>query len=379
MRALIPLAIVLALAACSGDSAKKENIEPPTPLSEFESKASVERLWSANLGDGAGRTGARLSPAFAGGRVFAAGLDSGLVAFDASNGKRLWGADLEGLTGGPAAAITLVVVGSIEGEVYAFDPESGEPRWQTRVSSEVVSAPAIDDNLVVVVANDGRVHGLDARDGKQLWAVDRGVPTLSLRGNSVPIISGGQVIVASANGKITALARNDGRMIWEQSVGVAEGRTDLERMIDVDGRIAVQRGDVFLAGYNSAAQALTSDGGRTLWTRDLSSVAGLAVGDDAVFVSATNGEFWALDRRTGSSLWKIDVLAHRMLSAPALIGDYVVVGDLEGYLHVIERASGDMAARVQLGDAGFGDGLIVADGVLYAQNADGALGAFRVN
>ncbi len=377
MRTLAPLVLALMLAAC-GDSAKKENIEPPTPLADFESKASIERLWSSSLGDGAASTGANLAPAFAGGRVFAAGLDAGLVAFDASNGKRLWSQEIEGLTGGPGASLTTVVVGSIEGDVYAFDPETGESRWQARVSSEVISAPAIDDNLVVVVANDGRTHALDARDGKQLWAVDRGVPTLSLRGNSVPIISGDRVIVASANGKITALARDDGRVLWEQVVGVAEGRTDLERMIDVDGRIAVQRGDVFVAGYESAAQALTSDGGRTLWTRELSSVAGLAAGDDAVFVVATNGELWALDRRTGGSLWKIDILAHRMLSAPALIGDYVVVGDLEGYLHVVARSSGELVARTQVGDAGFGDGLVVADGVLYAQNKDGALGAFRI-
>ncbi len=378
MRFCAPLIIALALAACS-DSAKKENIEPPTPLADFEAKASIEKLWASSLGDGAARTGAQLTPAFAGGRLFAAGIESGIVAFDAANGARLWNQKIEGLTGGPAASLTIVVVGSIEGDVYAFDPESGEQRWKARVSSEVVTAPAIDDNLVVIVANDGRAHGLDARDGKLLWAVDRGVPTLSLRGNAPPVISGDRVIIASASGKVTALARDDGRVLWEHAVGVAEGRTDLERMIDVDGRIAIQRGDVFVAGYASAAQALTSDGGRTLWTRELSSVAGVAAGDDAVFAIAANGEVWALDRRTGGSLWKIDLLAHRMLSTPVLVGDFLVVGDLEGYLHVVERSSGELAARTQLGDAGFGSGLISVDGVVYAQNNDGALGAYRIN
>jgi outer membrane protein assembly factor BamB len=166
--------------------------------------------------------------------------------------------------------------------------------------------------------------------------------------------------------------------LWEQTVGVGEGRTDLERMVDIDGRMAYLNGDLFVAGYSSAVQALTAEGGRILWSRDLSSVSGLAASRDAIFVAASDGTVWALDRRTGGALWKNEALMHRMLSVPVLQGDYVVVGDLEGYLHWLRREDGSLAARSKLGAAGFGSGLVVDGDTLYAQGREGALGAFRL-
>lgn len=377
-RATLLCAALALLGACAGDSAKKENIEPPTPLVDFTPTATVDRLWSTSVGDGAGLTGASLVPAVAEGRVYAASIDGSIAAFDAGSGKRLWSKELEAFSGGPGAGAGLVVAGTLDGLVVALDGASGEERWRARVSSEVISAPVVSGETVVVVSNDGRTHALAVADGKQRWAVDRGVPLLSLRGNADPIVMEDRVIVAGANGKVSALAMTDGRQLWEQTVGAGEGRTDLERMVDVDGRMALLRGDLFVAGYSSAAQSLTTDGGRILWTRDLSSVAGLAAGDDGVYVAATDGAVWALDRRSGGALWKNEILLHRMLSAPALMGSYVVVGDLEGQLHWLKREDGEIAARASLGGAGFGDGLVVVDEVLYVQSNDGSLGAFRL-
>lgn len=372
------LIAALLLGACAGDSAKKENIEPPTELVDFEPTIAVERIWSADVGDGAGVTGAGLVPAVAGGRVYAASVDGGIHAYDATSGDRIWTQEIDSISGGPGASDTLVVAGTIEGQVVALDAETGEERWRTRVSSEVISPPVLSGDVVIVVANDGRTHALEAADGKLRWAVDRGVPLLSLRGNAAPIIATDRVLVASANGKVSALALTDGRQIWEATVGVAEGRTDLERMSDLDGRMVLMDGDLYVAGYESGAQALTGDAGRTLWTRNLSSVAGLAAGREAVYIAATNGTLWSLDRRTGASLWKNETVKHRMLSAPVLMGDYVVVGDLEGQLHWFTRAEGTIAARSELGDEGFGAGLVVVDDVLYVQNRDGSIGAFRI-
>lgn len=374
---LLILSIAL-LAACAGDSAKKENIEPPTPLTEFAPAATVEKLWSTSVGDGAGATGASLVPAVAGGRVFAASIDGSIAAFDAASGKRLWSREIEAFSGGPGASSELVVAGTIDGAVIALAADSGEERWRVQASSEVITAPVVTADTVVVVSNDGRTHAFAAADGKQRWAVDRGVPLLSLRGNASPIVMDDRVIVAGASGKVSALSMTDGRQLWEQAVGVGEGRTDLERMVDVDGRMALLRGDLFVAGYSSAAQALTTDGGRILWTREMSSVAGLSASEDGIYVAATDGALWALDRRSGGALWKNEVLLYRMISAPAVMGSYVVVGDLEGYLHWFKREDGEIAARTRLGDAGFGDGLVVVDEVLYAQSRDGSLGAFRL-
>lgn len=366
------------LAACSGDSSKKENIEPPTALLDFAPIVTIDKLWSGSVGDGAGVTGAGLVPAIAGGRAYFASVDGEIAAFDAASGKRLWGNTLESFGGGPGANESMVVAGTLNGAVIAFDAETGAELWRAKVSSEVISAPVISGETVIVVANDGRTHALKASDGSQLWAVDRGVPMLSLRGNAAPIVTDNSVVVAGANGTVSAFAIADGRALWEQRIGVGEGRTDLERMIDIDGRMALLNGDLFVAGYESGAQALTIDSGRTLWTRDMSSVAGLAAGTEAVFVAAADGAVWALDRRTGGALWKSEILLHRMLSNPVLMGEYAVIGDLEGQLHWLKRSDGEIAARTRLGDAGFGDGLVVVDDVLFAQNRDGSIGAFRL-
>lgn len=380
MRKLVLSALLASamLSGCAGDSAKKENIEPPTPLVDIAPTAVVEKLWSASVGEGAGETGAGLVPAVVGGRAFFASVDGDITAIDAATGKRLWSQTIESFSGGPGASESLVVAGTLNGSVVALDAETGAEIWRSQVSSEVISPPVLTGETVIVVANDGRTHALKAGDGTQIWAVDRGVPMLSLRGNASPIVRNDVVIVGGANGSVNAFALADGRALWEQRLGVGEGRTDLERMIDVDGRMDVLAGDLFAAGYESGAQAMTLDGGRILWTREMSSVAGLAAGEDGIFVAATDGALWALDRRSGGSLWKNGDLLHRMLSAPALMGAFVVVGDLEGHLHWFNRSDGVIAAREKLGDQGFGAGLVVVDDVLYVQNSDGSIGAFRV-
>lgn len=376
---LLGVALVL-LAGCGSDSLKRENIEPPKELVEFTPSVSVERLWARGVGDGVKLTGARLEPAVAGNRVFAASVDGQLVALEAGRGQQIWRAEnATGYAGGPAADDDLVVVGTLEGEVIAYDAERGTERWRTQVSSEVISAPALARDRVIVLANDGRVYALARADGKSMWTLDQGVPSLTLRGNSSPLVAGEDVFLAYANGRVRCVALADGKPRWEQSIGTAEGRTEIDRMVDIDGRFAYERGDLFLAGFDSSAVALTGDAGRTLWTRDLSSVAGLVVAGNAVYVTATDGEIWALDRRSGASLWKNEQLMYRQLSAPAVQGSFVVVGDLEGYLHWLSIDEGKLAARSRLGDQGFAQGPVVAGEVLYAQSRDGELAAYRID
>jgi outer membrane protein assembly factor BamB len=380
MRGLVLSALLASvlLAGCAGDSAKKENIEPPTPLVELTPTVTVDKLWSASVGEGAGVSGAGLVPAVNGGRAYFASIDGTIVAVDAATGKRLWSQEIESFSGGPGAGESLVVAGTLDGSVIALDAETGAEVWRARVSSEVISPPVVAGQTVVVIANDGRTHALDATDGRQKWAVDRGVPMLSLRGNAPPIVAGDIVVVGGANGTVSAFALGDGKPLWEQRLGVGEGRTDLERMVDVDGRMAVLSGDLYAAGYETGAQSMTLEGGRILWAREMSSVAGLAAGEDGVYVVATDGALFSLERRSGGALWKNGDLLYRMLSAPVLMGGYVVVGDLEGHLHWVNRADGVIAARQKLGDQGFGGGLVVVDDTLYVQNIDGSIGAFRI-
>lgn len=382
MRRLLVVLGTLALVAACADSSKKENVEPPAELTDFTPSVNVSRVWSQSLGDGERLLGLRQHPAVGDGRVFAADVDKGrLYAFDAASGAQQWRADTElPLSGGPGFGEGTVVVGSLKGDVVAYSPESGNERWRAKVSSEVIATPAIGSGVVVVRSNDGRVFGYNLTDGERRWVYDRGVPSLSLRGNGAPLVADGTAYLGYDNGQVVALRVNDGVQLWEQTVALGEGRTELDRMVDIDGEMVLDAGELFAASFNGQVLGIAIDGGRPLWNREVSSYAGLALSGDKILLSDRDGTVWALDRSTGSALWKQEALAHRWLSTPAIQGNYAVFGDLEGYLHWLSLETGEIAGREQLdGEPIRATPQVSGDGTLYAVSIEGKLGAYRIN
>ena len=370
---------------------KKDNVEPPTELTELVPTTQIDRVWSESIGSGAGDSGARLSPAHADGRLYAASIDGSIEAIDAATGRTLWSRSVgerNGMlwrrtdntvrwSGGPSVAGDLLVVGGLDGQVHALSAADGAARWNIQLSSEIITAPAIADGVVVVRTNDGRVVGLDANDGSRKWASDQSVPPLSLRGNSAPLIANGVVYDGFDNGRVVAIRLDDGAELWTQTLASGEGRTEVERLADVDGDIATDGATLYAAGYRGQVAALALESGRPLWQRDLSSYAGVAVGDSAVVVVDSDGNVWAFDRSTGANLWKQDQLKHRWLSAPAIQGNYVVVGDFEGYVHWLTLDEGKFAARERLGKKPIESAPLVVADVVYVENIKGNIGAYR--
>jgi outer membrane protein assembly factor BamB len=376
-RALALACTALLLAACSKD--KKDNLEPPAELVDLTPTVSVDEVWSRGVGDGEEKLGLRQHPVLADGRVYAADLEGRVYAIDAATGKELWEVETGlRLSGGPGFGEGTLVVGSLDGDVVALNPDNGSERWRARLSSEVVASPAVANGIVVARANDGRKFGYGATDGERKWVYDRGLPSLTLRGNSSPLIAGGAVFAGYDNGQVVALRLEDGVQQWEQTVAVGEGRTEIDRMVDIDGEIVVEGTEAYAAAYNGQVLAIAIEGGRPLWNRELSAYSGLALAADKLLVSDSDGTVWALDRATGSALWKQDALAHRWLTTPAIQGDYAVVGDLDGYLHWLNLADGTQAARARLSRDPIRATPQVADGVLYAVSTDGELGAYRL-
>ena len=376
-RALVLACAALLIVACS--KSKKENIEPPAELVDFTPTASVDEVWSQGLGDGEEKLGLRQHPVLADGHLYAADLEGRVYAVDAASGNDLWEIETElRLSGGPGYGEGTLVVGSLDGDVVALNPDNGSERWRAKVSSEVVATPAVGSGIVVVRANDGRMFGFNATDGERKWVYDRGLPSLTLRGNGAPLIAQGAVFAGYDNGQVVALRVEDGVQQWEQTVAVGEGRTEIDRMVDIDGEIVVDNAEVFAAAYNGQVLAIALEGGRPLWNRELSAHTGLALAGDKWLVSDSDGTVWAIDRATGSAAWKNDTLAHRWLTTPAIQGDYAVVGDLEGYLHWLSLSDGSLAARERLARDPIRATPQIADGVLYAVSTDGELGAFRL-
>ncbi|MEP6939233.1 MAG: outer membrane protein assembly factor BamB [Rudaea sp.] len=354
LRKLVIVTLVATMTGCATvkgwfNDVKKENIEPPTPLSEqFAPSVTVQRVWSERIGKGAEKTGARMRPAYADGKVYAASTTGLLVAFDAATGHTLWsrqlgtrkgfiwhrGKNSVRLAGGPTVDGDLLVVGSLEGTLYAFATADGSDRWSAQLSSEIISAPAIGSGLVVARAQDGHIFGLDRNDGSRKWVYDRAnIPLLSLRGNGVPIIADGIVYAGGDNGKVIALRGTDGAALWEQTLSAGEGRTEIDRLQDADGPIILVDNVIYASAYRGQTNALVAQTGRPIWTHEIGSFSGVAISASALYVSDPDSNVYGLDLRTGSSEWKQDALKYRWLSGPAVQGDYVVVGDLEGWVH----------------------------------------------
>ena len=373
---------------------KKENIEPPTPLAEnFSPAIGVQKLWSERIGKGAEKTGALMRPAYADGKLYAASTTGVVAAYDAATGKTLWSKQLGSRHGflihrgpnsvrwggGPSVDGDLVVVGTLEGTVQAFAAGDGAERWTAQVTSEVIAPPVIGGGMVYVRTDDGHIVGLDRADGSRKWVYDRStVPLLSLRGNSAPVFVDGVVYSGEDNGKIIALRASDGAPLWEQVLSPGEGRTEIDRLQDVDGQLAVADGIVYAAGYKGQTAALSAQTGRPVWTHEVGSYGGVALSASQIYLTDADANVYALDLRTGSSQWKQDALKYRWLCEPAVQGDTVVVGDLEGWVHWLSINDGKLLARERVSKAPIRSAPVVVGDTVYVETIYGDIAAYRV-
>lgn len=384
LRSSVALLCLVALGGCStmkgwfGDE-KDDKPTEPMALVDITPSVTVSKLWSADAGKGEGRLGVRQGPVVADGRVYAAAIEGGVRAFDLQTGKSIWSYDSKlRLSGGPGAGEGLVVIGGIDGEVIALDASTGAEKWQAKVGSEIIAAPAIGMGMVFVRGNDGRVTALDVASGERRWFWSHEVPLLSLRGNDGPVLGPGYLFVGNDDGTVSALAANDGRPLWDQAVAQPEGRTELDRMADVDGTPVLDQTTLYASSFKRQTIAIDAPSGRPMWASNHGGGGRIGVGSDRLVVSDSNGSVFGLDKAGGSALWQQPGLVRRNLTAPAVQGDYAVVGDYDGYLHWLKMDNGEFAARARVGGSALRAAPVVADGVLVVQNVDGELSAFRL-
>jgi len=332
--------IVLWVAALVGACA--ETVVPPAELTTFKPGIKVAVAWKTGIGD----SGAyEFSPAIWEGDFFVADAGGELARIDGSNGRIKWRIDTkETLSGGVGAKDDLVLVGTTHGEVLAYQTD-GKFRWRTRVSSEVLSPPRVADGVVVVRSGDGRIVGLDAATGAAAWAYLPTMPPLILRVATGVTLQDGVVYAGFPVGRLVALRLASGTLLWETAVAQPRGETELERVTDVVGPPFVEAGQACAIAYQGRIGCFDAARGSLTWARNASSVSGLAGDDGAFYFVDEAATVFAVDRTSGASLWKQDVLARRNLGAPARLGRHVVVGDFEGYVHVFDREDGRLVGR----------------------------------
>lgn len=382
----------MALSGCStvkgwfaGKDAAAKKLQEPAELVKFDATVKVDKLWTVNLGKGEERIGVRQGPVVADGRVYGAAITGGVHAIDLQTGKKIWTYEPAKekkkpklrLSGGPGVGEGLVAIGTLDGQVIALDANDGTEKWRAKVPGEVISAPAIGQGMVYVRSNDGRVTAFDVSNGTQRWFNPRELPALTVRGNA-PIVPGpGVLFVGNDDGSISAMASADGRTLWDQVVGNPEGRTELDRMADVDGAPVLEGATLYASSFKNQTMAIEGPTGRPLWARDHGGAGGVALSSSYVIVTDNQGGVFGLDKQSGAASWSQTGLARRQLTGPALQGDYVVVGDLDGYVHWLQQSDGAMAARAKTGGTVKAQP-IVADGVLLVQNVEGKLTAYRL-
>ena len=347
---LAVLAAAFALGACStiSETAGKLNPFSSTPkvkaaeLAPIQATADIRVQWQASLGAAGDFV---FTPAVVGDTVYAASRDGSLARFD--GGRQVWRvAAGQTLSGGVGADGKLVAVGTPKGEVLTFDAATGNAGWKARVSSEVLAAPAVADGLVVVRSGDSRLYGFEAADGKRRWVYQRSTPALSLR-SSVGVLLAEQVAVAGfPGGKLVAVNTKNGAPIWEVTVALPKGATELERVADITSLPVVDGRLICAAAFQGRVACFDISSGNALWGRDISSSAGIDLDRRHLYITDDKGTVYAFDRETGASVWKQDKLSMRNVTRPLALGRYIAVGDLQGYVHLLNRDDGAFAARI---------------------------------
>lgn len=368
------LATVLVV-GCSSD----DNFEKPAPLPDVEQDVRLKKVWSTSIGSGMDDQLLFLQPAIHTGILYAADARGRIEAIDAQTGKRQWRHALdEPLLAGVGVDHRHVFVANRRAEVIALDLAERTVAWRHSVSSEVLAPPQSNGALVVVQTVDGKLFGLDAEDGERRWQYDSVAPVLSFRGTATPWVGAEVTIAAFANGQLMAFGNEDGRPLWQYTVSQPQGRTELERLVDVDGTPLVIDDVVYVAGYQGRLAALDLNTGQELWSRPGGSLQSPATDSGNAYVALSDGSVVAYNLYNRSEVWKNTLLSWRRLTAPVAAGRNLLVGDFEGYLHVIAQQDGRIRGRVRVDSDGLRVPFLRLDDLYIAYGNSGDLVAYRV-
>lgn len=337
---------LLFLAACSSNEISDEDLTEPAELEKIDEEVRLSKNWSVSVGDGQGKSYIRIKPFYSAGAVYVASYDGVVIKLDADNGKTLWKVETDKpISGGVAVDAGMVLFGTETGQVVALDAETGGELWSAMVRSEILSSPRSNGRVVVVHSYDGRIHGLDADSGRMLWEFESQMPKLTLRGSASPLLVRDVAIVGLANGKLVALSIDSGSVRWEHRVTIAKGRSEIDRMVDVDGTPLLEGQALYATSYRGRVVALNVQNGRPVWQNDASSHLSVAEGFGNIYISEANGNVAAYKSDDGALQWQNEELSWRKLSAPVTFGNYVLVADFDGYLHLLSQVDGHIAGR----------------------------------
>lgn len=371
------VALLSLLAGCAG---KVEPEYPPKELERFDETVTLDTEWSQRVGKGLGRAKYPIHPAQGEGVVFAADERGRVMAFDADAGDTRWSVDLDTpVSSGLTAVEGRLYLGTRNGEVIALSQNDGDVEWRTRVSSEVLAAPQANSQQLIVQSVDGAVTALDRLSGDEQWIHTSSQPALTLRGSGTPRTIDPVTFVGFANGRLATLDNRSGQPLWEMRVAVPQGRSEVDRLVDLNGQpLLTPDGRLYVTSYNGRLTALEATSGEVMWQREHSSYqTPLLVGDFLFTVNEAN-HVLAMDANSGEQIWRNEDLEGRWLTAPEFADGRLVIGDYEGYVHLLEARNGELAGRTRINKSGLSLRPITDGSRIFVQANDGRLEALRI-
>lgn len=368
--------VVLVLAALSGCATEKSDAVKPAELADFKAAAAVRTVWSMSVGSSRGEP---LQPAVLDTAVYAAAANGTLVRIAADSGQVVWRIDVGSrISAGVGSDGFTIVVATPRGEVLAFGAD-GKPLWKAQVSSDVIAPPLVGRGLVIVRATDHRLTAFDASDGKRKWVFQRQQPPLTLRTVSDMRFVGENIAAGFPGGRLVGIAASNGAARWEATVAEPKGATEVERLSDVVGPVVVATPDICAAAFQGRLICADAANGNLRWARDMPARAGVALDASSVYSVDARSHVNAFARSTGASQWSNDKLRNRDLTAPAVIGRAVAVGDFNGYVHFLSPADGAFIARTRIDSSRITAPPQFGAGVLVVQTQDGTVAALALD
>ncbi len=367
------------IASCDFD---KDNTPPPAKLADFKPTVAIHPLWSVDVGSaGAGQhLNFALSQHSLRATIFTASQSGMITAVSAVTGQKQWEADTHlSVTAGVALNDHQVIVVGDAGIVMALNSANGKILWKSSVGSDITATPAANDNTIIIKTIDGNLVSLAADNGHLLWRHTETEPSLILHAASAPQISGGSVVVGFSNGTLLRADLANGRLNWTRDIATPKGTMSVQHMVDIAADPIITDGHIYVATYQGKIAALRAETGDTEWMQDFSSHSGIAVDAGTVYGTDTNGHVVAFNRQTGELKWRQTALADRDLSGPALLKSNVVVGDAEGYIHILNKQDGHVIGRAQLNDSPILATPISNGSVFYVLTQGGQLEGFSVS
>ena len=327
---------------------QNDEVDPDEPkeLSSFASQENIKVLWR-NSYNGENEIGNFL-PSFNAQNIFFSDASGNVLSMDAKTGNDNWSVKLNFLASGTSAGFGIVVVADVDGNVIALDQTDGSVLWSSNVKGEVLSSVAIDAKIVVVKTGSGELLGLNKDSGEVIWSYRSTLPVLTIRGNSSPVIVDNLVYASFDNGRLGVFELNSGFQIWDGAISYVSGASELENLIDSDSNPVIEGGLIYTTNYQGNLNIFDPSQKRSVWSNNASSFFSPIISRGMLMVVEENSSIKSFALKTLEESWINSDYLNRDLSNGVSYKDNIVVGDFEGYVHVINILNGRTVGREKL-------------------------------